>query len=293
MEQIGDLTRRGLGAVTRLARRLGLPADEPVVLSHRGNLLVYLTPAPVVARVATLTGTWRLDPMAWLAREVAVAGFVAERGGPVVPPVAEAGPYWQDGLAISLWQHVVPRHEEPGPAEVGVALGRLHLAARDCPTDLGGLHPATDQITDGLTVLERSTVVDAKTLEALRARHVAALADLRAAGGEPIVLHGDAHRGNLLGVGEWLWIDLEETGRGPAAWDLATMVRYSQPEEGLAALRAYAAETHIEMATAADLAPFGRVRDIEAAVWALGVAQLYPARYRDTALRLLATALAG
>jgi hypothetical protein len=292
MEQIGGLTRRGLAAVARLAARLGLPSDEPVVLSHRGNLLVHLTPAPVVARVATLTGTWRLDPMAWLGREVAVAGFVAERGGPVVPPAPNAGPYWQDGLAISLWQYVVARDEEPGPADVGRALGLLHLAARDCPADLGELHPATDQITDGLTVLERNAVIDAGTLAALRARHVAALADLRAAGGEPIVLHGDAHRGNLLGASGWLWIDLEETGRGPAAWDLATMVRYYDGADGLAALRAYATETRTELPTAADLAPFRRVRDIEAAVWALGVAQLYPARYRGTAHKLLATVLA-
>jgi hypothetical protein len=292
MEQIGELTQRGLAAVTRLADRLGLPSGEPVVLSHRGNLLVHLSPAPVVARVATLTGTWRLDPMAWLGREVAVAGFVAERGGPVVPPAANAGPYWQDGLAISLWQYVVTTDDEPGPADVGRALGLLHLAASDCPADVGELHPATDQITDGLTVLERNAVIDGGTLATLRTRHAVALADLQAAGGEPIVLHGDAHRGNLLGGSGWLWIDLEETGRGPAAWDLATMVRYYDEADGLAALRAYAAETHIDVPAVADLAPFRRVRDIEAAVWALGVAQLYPGRYRGTAHTLLATVLA-
>jgi hypothetical protein len=293
MEQIGELTRRGLAAVTRLARRVGLPHDELVVLSHRGNLLVQLTPAPVVARVATLTGCWRLDPMAWLAREVAVASFVAERGGPVVPPATDAGPYWQDGLGISLWQRVEAGDEAPSPADVGTALGRLHKAARDCPADLGGLHPATDQITDGLTVLERNGVADAATLATLRTLHAEALADLRAAGGEAIVLHGDAHRGNLLGADGWLWIDLEETGRGPAAWDLATMVRYYEALDVRAALRAYAAETHTAVPTAADLAPFRRVRDIEAAVWALGVAQSYPARYRGAAQKLLTTVLGG
>jgi hypothetical protein len=293
MEQIGELTRRGLTAVTRLAHRLGLPAGEPVVLSNRGNLLVQLAPAPVVARVATLTGRWRLDPMAWLAREVAVAGFVADRGGPVVPPAADAGPYWQDGLAISLWQHVVARDEEASPAAVGTALGRLHLTASDCPADLGDLHPATDQITDGLTLLERDAVVDAGTLAALRARHVAALADLRAAGGEPIVVHGDAHHGNLLGVAGWRWIDLEETGRGPAAWDLATMISRCSAEDGLVALRAYAAETNTDAPTAAELAPFRRVRDIEAAVWTLCGSQSYPARYRGVAQQLLATVLGG
>jgi hypothetical protein len=295
MEQIAELTRRGLAAVTRLAQRLGLPRDELVVLSHRGNLLVRLAPAPVVARVATLTGRSRLDPMAWLAREVAVAGFVADRGGPVVPPAADAGPHWQDGFAISLWQHVEDRGAEPGPADVGAALGRLHLAARDCPAELSDLYPATDHITDGLAILERAAVIDASTLETLRARHVAALADLRAAGGEPIVVHGDAHRGNVLAAesGGWLWVDLEETGRGPAAWDLAIMVSHCGAEDGRTALLAYADETHTQVPTAADLAPFRRVRDIESAVWALCVAQAYPARYHDAARDLLARVLGG
>jgi hypothetical protein len=295
MEQIGELTRLGLAAATRLARRLGLPHDEPVILSNRGNLVVQLAPARVVARVATLTARSRLDPMAWLTREVAVAGYVAARGGPVVPPAAGAGPYWQDGFAISLWQHVAAVDAPAGPADVGTALGRLHLAARDCPADLGDLYPATDQITDGLAVLEQQAVLDTGTLATLRTRHAAALADLRAAGGDPIVVHGDAHHGNLIAPepGNWLWVDLEETGLGPAAWDLATMISHYGAADGLAALRAYAAETDTRVPTAEQLAPFRRMRDIEAAVWSVCVAQVYPARYGDVAQKLLATVLGG
>ncbi len=141
MEHIGELTRRGLAAAARLAQRLGLPGDDPVILSSRGNLLVHLSPALVVARVATLTARYRLDPMAWLAREVAVAGYVAGRGGPVVPPAADPGPCWQDGFAVSLWQYVVTRDASPDPADVGSALGRLHRAARGTAAFAGSRVP--------------------------------------------------------------------------------------------------------------------------------------------------------
>src|SRR5215472_395468 len=112
----GELTRRGTGAAVRLAQRLGLPHHEPVILSNRGNLLMHLAPAPVVARVATLTARSRRDPVAWLAREVAVAGYVASQGGPVVAPAEDAGPHWQDGFAIGLWEYVSALDTVPAPA---------------------------------------------------------------------------------------------------------------------------------------------------------------------------------
>jgi len=289
---VGELTRQGNTAARRLAQRLGLPRDEPVILSNRGNLLLHLTPAPVVARVATLTARSRRDPFEWLAREVAVARHVASRGGPVVAPADDAGPHWQDGFAISLWEYVPAPAAVPRPAAVGSALARLHRYARGCPAELGGLNAAVDQITDGLAMLEREAVLDTATLAALREAHTTGLAEMRTADGEPVVLHGDAHHGNLLAAPDrgWLWIDLEETGRGPAAWDLATMVSHYTEEDGREALDAYAAESGM---TIPALAPFRRVRDLEAAVWSLCMARLYPARYREVAQRLLASALRG
>ena len=86
------MTRAGLAAAVRVAREQGLPGDDPEVLSSRGNVIVHLRPAPVVARVATLTAWTRSDPLRWLAREVAVAGYAAGQGGPVVAPTALADP---------------------------------------------------------------------------------------------------------------------------------------------------------------------------------------------------------
>ncbi len=59
-DRVATLTRGGLAAALAVARRHKLPADDPRILSARGNLLVHLAPAPVVARVATLTAWTRL-----------------------------------------------------------------------------------------------------------------------------------------------------------------------------------------------------------------------------------------
>ena len=183
--QIGELTRRGQAAVAALARRLGLPGDRQVVLSSRGGPRpVDLAPAPVVARVATLTGWSRRDPAVWLAREVAVAGYAGGRGGPVVPPASEVdpGPHWQDGFAVSLWEYVRAEDRQAGPAEAGVALARLHEAIRECPAELAELSGAREQISDGLDALERGSVIDGGTVSALRAVHAEVLAGLAGAG---------------------------------------------------------------------------------------------------------------
>jgi Ser/Thr protein kinase RdoA (MazF antagonist) len=287
-----ELNRRGLAAAAALAARLSLPAADPAALSARGNLLVHFAPAPVVARVATLTAWSRRDPFAWLAREVAVAGWVAGRGGPVVPPsrVADPGPHVQDGFAISLWEFTAGSPRRPSPAELGAALADLHLAAAGCPADLGHLTPARDQISDGLDALERASVLAPAEADALRARHELLLGRLGDAG-PAIVLHGDAHAGNLIAAADaWRWIDLEECCRGPAEWDLATMADQAG-DDAAAALRGYADRSGRPVPRPGELAPFHDLRMLEAVVWTSCMAHLYPARYRDQARERLATML--
>src|SRR5215472_1529783 len=161
-DRVEKMRRAGLAAAVALAREQGLPADDPRVLSSRGNLLVHLAPAPVVARVATLTAWTRSDPFVWLAREVAVAGYTADRGGPVVAPtaLADPGPHRSNGLAVSPWAWVPPSQARPGPADVGETLARLHLAAAGFPGDLPVLAPLRAQISDGLAALEREHAAD-------------------------------------------------------------------------------------------------------------------------------------
>ena len=87
-----------------LARDFGVRVDAPVVLNDGANLLLHLAPAPVVARVATATAVIRPGVAAWLARDVALAGFLDARGVPVTRPAEELsagpGPHERDGLAV-------------------------------------------------------------------------------------------------------------------------------------------------------------------------------------------------
>lgn len=62
------LLRIGLDAVREVAAANDLPADHLEVLSARGNLVVRLAPAAVVARVAAFTAALRCDPAAWQCR---------------------------------------------------------------------------------------------------------------------------------------------------------------------------------------------------------------------------------
>lgn len=292
--EIDRITRTGVAAAIALTRQLGLPAEDPQVLSNRGNLMVRLAPAPVVVRVATLTAQGRHEPAAWLAREVAVAGYAAARGGPAVAPTSMVlpGPYRQDGLAVTLWDYVPPSPRRPAPAEAGAALAQLHHATAGCRAELGYLTPARDLVSDGLAALERDDVLDPPTLDALRTRHARVLAELPMSG-PSIVLHGDAHPGNLLAAdGGWRWVDLEETCRGPAEWDLAVLAGQSGAGAE-AALRGYADTAGCALPSPASLAPFTRARLLEAAVWTLYMAHRYPARYRDGARELLAAAMAN
>jgi len=227
--------------------------------------------------------------------------------------LADAGPHWSDGLAVSLWNWVPPSQTRPGSAEVGEALARLHLAAAGFPHDLPVLSPLREQISDGLAALEREQVADRAVLAALRHRHAQILAELGGLTGPTLVLHGDAHAGNLLhadaawsgvppsaaarspvartGPG-WLWVDLEETCRGPRAFDLAVLIERQGAGAGAGvALAAYAAVTGEPLPEPEVLALFARARRLEGAVWTLGMAHQYPARYRRPARALLADVL--
>jgi hypothetical protein len=295
-DRFAEMTRAGLAAAVGVASEHGLPADDPEVLSSRGNVLVHLRPAPVVARVATLTAWTRSEPFQWLAREVAVARYAAANGGPVVPPtaLADPGPHWRDGLAVSLWAFVPPSPERPEPAEFGVSLARLHIATADFPGELPVLATLRAQISDALAALDREGVLEPGVLAALRDRHAEVLAGLDGPGGPELVLHGDAHPGNLLWTpAGWLWTDLEETCRGPRAFDLAVLVRGQDADDAAAALEAYAEVTGQPIPGPGELAWFDWARALEGAVWTLAMAHQYPARYAERAPGVLASVLAA
>jgi hypothetical protein len=123
------VSRRALDAAVAIARGHGVRCDAPVVLRDASNLLVHLAPAPVVARVMTVTATVR-DADAWLAREVAIARHLVAAGAPVVAPSAEAdpGPHGHDGFTVSFWTYVDEAGRQLDAHEAGRRLRACHEA---------------------------------------------------------------------------------------------------------------------------------------------------------------------
>lgn len=289
--------RRGTAALATLWQRLGLDVDEPQVLSNRGSLMVRMPRAGLVARVSTHTGAQRRDPGWWLATEVAVGRIAHAAGVAVVPPaqVVDAGPHEVDGLWVSLWTDVGSADTRATPAESAAALVGWHRDLADAGRDLPVLTVAHQVITEPLSYAARHGFLDAAELAALTREHEEALAGIEGLGTREVLLHGDAHRGNLLRDpdGLWRWSDLEEACRGPIEWDLAVLSSTPTEDIGRAALTAYCEITDRKVPTPDDLAPWLRLRALEGNAWAIGCAVSFPERYAQGARRFVDEITAG
>jgi hypothetical protein len=276
-------------AAVRVGARFGLPGADPVVLSDGANTLVHLRPAPVVARVATLTRLLRPDVVDWFAREVDLVSFLAGEGAPVVPPsdVVPPGPHLVDALAVSFWRYVCPvPRDDLTPGTVGALLRDLHAVLRRYPEPLPYLGTPLSDLERFFAGTTPVSTVDSAGLATLRAAFDRLVPLVRDRGpAQP--LHGDAHPGNLIPTADgWLWGDFEDACAGPVQWDLACLAR-TRRLDGRAALAAYGV-----VPDDAELAPFVALRRLHGTVWWLLLAEHFPA-HRTVAAQRLAEWRAG
>jgi hypothetical protein len=226
-----DKTREAssLAAAQAVAREHGVACDEAVLLSAGSNALVHLKPAPVVARVMTGTAVLHDDAEQWLAREVAVGAFLAERTDLVVPPtdILPPGPHEQDGLWMTLWKFV-PDDEQappPEPRELGRSLRELHLALADFPGDLAPLSEIRDWLERLVADLRPSPKLTQRDIDRVRFKLDALTPAVFESSLPAQAIHGDASLSNLLRTDRGLvWNDLEDVCTGPVAWDVAGLV---------------------------------------------------------------------
>ncbi|GGS96309.1 aminoglycoside phosphotransferase family protein [Nonomuraea spiralis] len=251
-----------VAAAVAVAEEHGVAVREPVVLTDSYNLRIHLRPAPVVARVPTVTALARLRPAEAMRRELAVVSYLHGRGVPVVPPsdLLPARVHERGGTPVSYWRYVEHDGARAVTPEVfGRALRDLHEALRGYPGVLPRLGPVLDEPEHllGLLAGELEPDVLARLAEA-RAGLAARLPD----GGQAV--HGDAHPGNLLATpGGWLWNDFEETMSAPVGWDLACLLRTVRLD-GRAAVRAYGADPGDP-----GLAVFTEARALQGVLWTL------------------------
>jgi Ser/Thr protein kinase RdoA (MazF antagonist) len=213
VQPVEDLVADAAG----VGRALGLPVDDPLVLKNSLNVLVWLRPSPVVARIQVLTGLVR-GPDA-LADSLALARYLADAGLPVSPPVHEvdAGPHvGATGRAMTFWRHLDVLDEPVDPVAAGRTLRRLHEVGATYDGPLRHVGPV-EEIERLAALLAPHQPDEAARLR--RLRDAIALPDL------PVqAVHGDAHLGNVAMTSDGLrWLDWEESWRGPVGWDLACL----------------------------------------------------------------------
>ena len=207
-----------VAAAQAVAREHGVACEEAVRMAAGSNALVHLSPSPVVARVMTGTAVLHDDPEQWLAREVAVGSFLAERTDLAVPPsdLLPPGPHERDGLWMTMWRFVA--HDEqappPDPRELGRSLRALHDALAGFTGELAPLSGIRDWLAD----LASSRPELRPELDALTPAVFTSPLPAQA-------LHGDVSVGNLLrSDGRLLWNDFEDVCSGPVQWDVAGLV---------------------------------------------------------------------
>ncbi|MEU8400256.1 phosphotransferase [Nonomuraea sp. NPDC048892] len=281
-----------VSAAVALAEEHGVRVREPVVLNDSFNLRVHLRPAPIVARIPTVTALGRPRPAEALERELAVASYLHASGAPVVPPsdLLPPGPHVRDGVTLSLWAYAEhdPGHV-PTPDTAGRMLAELHAVLRAFPGELPLLGPVLQEPVRLLELL--SGKIDPEALDRLRTAHAAlaerlgaglstgqggqAGGDVRTSGAEQAppaqVVHGDAHPGNLLATpAGLLWNDFEECMSAPVGWDLACLSRTTRLD-GRAAVRAYGADPDDP-----ELRTFVAARGLQGTLWVLVRALRFP-----------------
>jgi hypothetical protein len=219
---------RALAAARAVALANAVACDDAVVVAARSNVLVHLKPAPVIARVMTGTAVLHGDVERWLAREVAVAAFLGERGLAVPPTdVLAPGPHRHQGLWMTFWKFVEHDGSRPLPSahELGGSLRELHAALAGFPGELGPLSDVRDWLDRLLAALHPSPGLSPHDRDVLRS----GLQDLTPTvfkSSLPVqAIHGDASISNLLRTDNGLiWNDLEDACVGPVHWDVAGLV---------------------------------------------------------------------
>jgi hypothetical protein len=236
-DEIAVRTARAVAAATAAGTELGLRVDEPRVLQDAFSVVVHLAPAPVVVRVPTvLPPSYSPDfQTAQQRAELAVTGWLADRGYPVVPPspLVPREPVRREEFSMTFWQYI--EGVQDTETEIGARIeqtARLHAALRDYPGyDLAFWVPYGVYIPAGLAELKHlPDLIEPADLERAQQEWAAIAPVLTSREGfeaafpgvEVQAIHGDAPWHNMISTpGGELWSDFELITLGAVESDLA------------------------------------------------------------------------
>ncbi|MER5871878.1 aminoglycoside phosphotransferase family protein [Streptomyces sp. NPDC002044] len=208
-------------AVREAVRLAGAPPPHDLELLRLGeNALFASRVQGLVYRVARSDGlTDKVE------KELATARWLVAQGFPGLPPRDDfRQPVSAEGRLVTFWEYVPPSPGEPSLIDLAALLRALH-ALPDPGFPIPPLNPfplmrdrlrgAADSADGAISEKDRAF------LAAACEGSEAAFRDLVASDPAGGLVHGDAHRGNLLRRDDRvLLIDYETVARGPRAWDL-------------------------------------------------------------------------
>lgn len=203
-------------AATAISSRLGLCVDDPVLLSDSNNVLIWLRPSSVVAKVAA--------PGSRLALELAVATYLFGRGAPVIAPAPELPQevHRSAGFDVTYWIPQPEAGQLPAPSVVAGALSALHETLRAYPGRLPSFERELATTGDILSDTRRAPAMPQPSRTVLREALDDFRLALKALGLPSRPLHGSPHGGNWVAVeGSVRFLDFETACVGPIEWDLA------------------------------------------------------------------------
>ncbi|MEU0090463.1 phosphotransferase [Kribbella sp. NPDC006257] len=211
--------RRAVAAAMTTASELDLAVDDAIVLSDSNRLVIRLTPCDTVARVTPMTH------FASAEQEVELVRRLAQTDSPVAPlePRVEPRVFVHDGFKIALWAYLEPVQPRMlPPAGYAEALACLHAGLRQ-------IEVTTPHFMDRVAATQRDVashdvtpdLADTDRTLLANTLHDLGRSIVHRRGAEQL-LHGEPHAFNILDTKNGpLFIDFENTARGPVEYDLA------------------------------------------------------------------------
>lgn len=206
-----------------VAEKFGLRVEDPMPLRSTNNVVAWLRPLPVVAKIGI--------GHRGCSTEVSVASALSALGAPVVPlaPEIPGVVHVLDEFEISFWRYCPqPPDVEIAPEKLAAALEHLHAACTQIPVELRTQLPSylaeLTSVSEILLDVERLSAMPGQDRQLLirvldylwKRMQSASSADTH------VVIHGSPHPYNVLLVdGDPRFIDFETTCIGPVEWDLA------------------------------------------------------------------------
>jgi hypothetical protein len=224
-----DLRAVAAPALREAAECCGLDPRGARLIRLFATAVYHLPAAYAVARIALVTSP---DTVTRLATSVNVTRWLAEIGFPAVQPLPVDQPVASHGCAVTFWRYLPQRRPEPGPADLGHLLHRLHQLEPP-PVPL----PAYRPLASMRRQIESSRAISDNDRAWLRDRctQLAHAYDQLSFPLPAGMIHADAWRGNLLRDGNRVVLaDWDAVSTGPREIDLVPTLqatRFGLPED--------------------------------------------------------------